>query len=41
VEIHIRVKQATGGNIIRRMRVACCITKNTDTHREYLIVIAV
>ena len=33
-------RQATDGNIIRRMRIACWITKATDTHSEYVIVIA-
>jgi hypothetical protein len=32
--------QATEDNIIRRMRFACWITKATDTHSEYVIVIA-
>jgi hypothetical protein len=31
--------QATDDNIIRRMRFACSITKATDTHSEYLILI--
>jgi hypothetical protein len=34
------VRQATDDNIIRRMRFACCITKATDTHSEYVILIA-
>ena len=29
--------QATDDNIIRRMRIACWITKATDTHSEYVI----
>jgi hypothetical protein len=33
-------RQATDGNIIRRMRIACWITKATDTHAEYVILIA-
>ena len=33
-------RQATGHNIIRRMRSACWITKATDTHSEYVILIA-
>jgi hypothetical protein len=33
-------RQAADDNIIRRMRFACWITKATDTHSEYLIVIA-
>jgi hypothetical protein len=32
--------QATDDNIIRRMRFACWITKATDTHPEYVILIA-
>jgi hypothetical protein len=35
-----RVGQATDDNIIRRMRIACWITKATDTHSEYVILIA-
>jgi hypothetical protein len=30
----------TGDNIIRRMRIACWITKATDTHSEHTILIA-
>jgi hypothetical protein len=33
-------RQATDDNIIRRMRNACWITKATDTHSEYVIIIA-
>ena len=33
-------RQATHDNIIRRMRIACWITKATDTHSEYVILIA-
>jgi hypothetical protein len=32
--------QATDGNIIRRMRFACWISKATDTRSEYVIHIA-
>jgi hypothetical protein len=32
--------RATEDNIIRRMRVACWITKATDGHSEYAILIA-
>jgi len=32
--------QATDGNIIRRMRFACWISKAKDTHWEYVILIA-
>jgi hypothetical protein len=31
-------RQATDGNIIRRMRFACWITKATDTHSEYVML---
>jgi hypothetical protein len=30
--------QATDGNIIRRMRIACWVTEATDTHSEYSIL---
>jgi hypothetical protein len=33
-------RKATDDNIIRRMRFACWITKATDTHSEYVILIA-
>jgi hypothetical protein len=32
--------QAADGNIIRRMRIACCKPKTTDPHSEYVILIA-
>jgi hypothetical protein len=32
--------QTTDDNTTRRMRFACCITKATDTHSEYVILIA-
>jgi hypothetical protein len=32
--------QATDDNITQRMRSACWITKATDTHSEYLMLIA-
>jgi hypothetical protein len=40
VEIFGRVRQTTDDNIIRRMRFACWITKATNTHSEYVILIA-
>jgi hypothetical protein len=40
VEKYGRARQATGDNIIRRMRFAYWITKATDTHSEYVIIIA-
>jgi hypothetical protein len=40
VEKYGRARQATDDNIIRRMRFACCITKATDTHSQYVILIA-
>jgi hypothetical protein len=33
-------RQATDDNFIQRMRFACRITKATDTHSEYVILIA-
>jgi hypothetical protein len=38
VEKYGRAKHSTNDNIIRRMRFACWITKATDTHSEYLIL---
>ena len=35
-----RDRQATDDNIIRRMRFACWITATTDTHSEYVILVA-
>jgi hypothetical protein len=35
-----RVKKATDGNIIWRMRISCWMTKATDIHSEYVILIA-
>jgi hypothetical protein len=35
VEKHGTARQATDDNIIRRMRIACCITKATDTLRIF------
>jgi hypothetical protein len=40
MEKYVRVGQATDGNIIRRMRIACWITKVTDTHSEYVTLTA-
>jgi hypothetical protein len=39
VEKYGTARQATDDNIIRRMRFACRITKATDTHSEYVILI--
>ena len=39
LEIHGRARQATDDNIIRRMHIACCTPKATDTHSEYEYVI--
>jgi hypothetical protein len=36
----VQPDRATDVSIIRRMRFACWITKATDTHSEYVIVIA-
>jgi len=35
-----RARQATDDNIIRRMRFACLMPKATNTHSEYVILIA-
>jgi hypothetical protein len=35
-----RARQATDYNIILCMHIACWITKDTDTHLEYVILIA-
>jgi hypothetical protein len=40
VEKYGTARQVTDDNIIRRMRFACWITKATDTHSEYVILIA-
>jgi hypothetical protein len=40
VEKYGRARQTTDGNIIRRMHFACWITKATDIHSEYVILIA-
>jgi hypothetical protein len=37
VEKYDKARQATGDNIIRRMRIACWLTKTTNTHSEYVI----
>jgi len=33
-------REATEGNLIRRTRISCWLTKATDTHSEYVIIIA-
>jgi hypothetical protein len=40
VEKYDTARQATDDNIIRRMRFACWVTKATNTHSEYVILIA-
>ena len=40
MEKYCRAGQATDYSIIWRMRFACWVTKATDTHPEYLILIA-
>jgi hypothetical protein len=40
VEKYGTAGQATDDNIIRRIRFACRITKDTDTHSECIILIA-
>ena len=38
-KIYDTARQATDGNAIRRMRIACWITKAADTLSEYTIII--
>jgi hypothetical protein len=40
VEKYNTARHASDDNIIRRMRIACWITKATDTHSDYVILIA-
>ena len=40
MERYSRYRQATDANIVRRMEFACWVTKATDTHSEYVIIIA-
>jgi hypothetical protein len=40
VEKHGRARQATDDNIIKRARLACWITKATDTQPEYVKLLA-
>jgi hypothetical protein len=40
VEKYGTAGQATDDNIIWRMRFACWITKSTDTHSIYVLIIA-
>jgi hypothetical protein len=40
VEKYGRARQDADDNIIRRMRFACWITKATNTHSEYVTLIA-
>jgi hypothetical protein len=40
MEKYGRAREVTDDNIKRRMRAACWITKATDTHSEYAILIA-
>jgi hypothetical protein len=40
VENYDRARQDTGDSIIWLMRIACLITKSTDTHPEYVILSA-
>jgi len=39
VEKYDTIKQAADDSIIRRTHIACWITKATDTHSEYVILI--
>jgi hypothetical protein len=41
VEKHCRAREITDDNLIRHMRLACWVTKATDTRSEYAIIIAV
>jgi len=36
----VQPKKATDDNVVRRMHFACCIHTATETHSEYLILIA-
>jgi hypothetical protein len=38
--VYVRAEHATDGSVIRRLRLACLVSKVTDTHREYVILIA-
>ena len=40
MEEYGKAREATDDNIIRRMRFAFWISKATDTHSEYVILIA-
>jgi hypothetical protein len=40
VQEFVTARQATDDYILRRMRIACWIIKNTDTHSESVILIA-
>ena len=35
-----RTGHAADDNVLRRMRIACWVTKSTNTHSEYVILIA-
>jgi len=40
VEKYGRPRQDTGDSIIQRMHIACLITKDTNTHPEYVLLYA-
>jgi len=40
VEKYGTARQVTDDNVIRRMHFACCITKATNAHSEYIILFA-
>jgi hypothetical protein len=40
VKKYVGISESTDDNIIRRMRTSCWITKATDAHSEYVILIA-
>jgi hypothetical protein len=39
VEKYGTARQVTDDNVIRRMQFACCITKATNAHAEYIILV--
>ena len=40
VDKYDTAREVTGDNIILHMRIAFCITKATDTHSEYVIILS-
>ena len=37
---YVRARQATDDNVIRHMEFVCWMTKATDTHSEYVLLMA-